>query len=78
MSTAALSRNPLRSIPGAVVALGSLIWRVINRRIRTGRDRRVLQTLPDHVLADMGLQKIEIMTGTDGGRRVWVIPHRYC
>ncbi len=78
MSTVALSRNPLRSIPWAIVALGSLVWRLISRRIRTGRDGRVLQMLPDHVLADMGLERIEITPGTDGGRRVWVIPHRCC
>lgn len=79
MSTAALSRNLSRTIPGlkAIMALGNPIWRLISRRVRTGRDERVLQMLPEHVLADMGLAKIEIMTGTDGGRHVWVIPHRY-
>ena len=79
MSTVALSRSP--SIVGrgfgAVDSFGSSIWSLINRRIRTGRDARVLQTLPDHVLADMGLQKMEILSGSDGGRHVWVIPTRY-
>ena len=41
------------------LAFGILIWRRIRRRIQVGKDRRVLQTLPDYVLADMGLEKIE-------------------
>jgi hypothetical protein len=57
--------------------LGSSIRSLIDRRLRTGRDARMLQTLPDHVLADMGLQKMEFLSGADGGRHVWVIPHRY-
>jgi len=80
VSIAALSRHPSRFIPGlkAVGFLGNSIWGLIARTLRAGRDRRVLQMLPDNVLADMGLEKIEIMTGTDGQRQVWVIPHRYC
>lgn len=79
VSTVALSRNLSRAIPGLKVvgSLGNSIWDALTMRIRTGKDRRVLQTLPDHVLADMGLEKIEIMSGTDGRRHVWVIPHRY-
>jgi hypothetical protein len=79
VSTVALSRHPSKTSRGfgAVLALGSSIWGLINRRIRTGRDARLLQTLPDHVLADMGLQKMEILSGTDGSRHVWVIPTRY-
>lgn len=78
MSTALL-RNPSKTMAGvnAVMAFGNPIWRLISRLRRSGRDARVLKTLPDHVLADMGLQKIEIMSGTDGGRHVWVVPHRY-
>jgi len=45
--------------------------------LRVGKDRRVLQTLPDYVLADMGLEKIEFRSAADGRRDVWVIPHRY-
>ncbi len=79
VSTVALSRNPSRTFPGlkAVGSLGNAIRALIARRRRTDKDSRVLQTLPDNVLADMGLQKIEIMSGTDGRRHVWVIPHRY-
>jgi len=79
VSTVAQWRNPSRLFPGlkTVGSLGNSIWTLIARYLRTGKDARVLQMLPDHVLADMGLEKIEIMTGTDGGRHVWVIPHRY-
>jgi hypothetical protein len=79
VSIVALSRNPSRTIPGlkAVGSLGNSIWGALMMRVRTGKDRRVLQTLPDNVLADMGLEKIEVVSGSNGGRQVWVIPHRY-
>ncbi len=78
MSTSALSRNSSKATSrNAVVAFGILIWRRIRRRVRVGKDRRVLQTLPDYVLADMGLEKIEFRSAADGRRDVWVIPHRY-
>lgn len=79
VSTVALSRNPSRTIPGlkAVGSLGNSIWALITRSVRTSRDQRTLQMLPDNVLADMGLEKMEIMRGSDGQRQVWVIPHRY-
>ena len=79
MSTLALSRSPSKTIPGvkALMAVGNSIRRLISKRLRTGKDSRVLQTLPDHVLADMGLERIEIATGTYGSRQTWVIPHRY-
>ncbi len=79
MSTAALSRNPLRIIAAlsAVMSLGHPFWRLIRRCRKTGADARILQRLPDHVLADIGLEKMEIMSGTNGTRETWVIPHRY-
>ena len=52
---------------------GNSIWMLINRFIRTSRDERALQMLPDNVLADMGLEKMEIMAWTSGQRHVWVI-----
>jgi hypothetical protein len=48
----------------------------LRRRLRIGRDRRLLQRLPDYVLADMGLERIEFRLA-DGRRDIWVIPHRY-
>ena len=78
VSTSALSRNPSRAIPGrnAVLALASLIWRRIRRRMQAGKDRRMLQTLPNSLLSDIGLERIEFRS-SDGRRDVWVIPHRY-
>ncbi len=79
MSTAALSRNPSRIIAAfsAVMALGRPIRSFISRRVRMGRDARTLQMLPDHVLSDMGLEKMDILTGTNGAREIRVVPHRY-
>lgn len=79
MSTAALSRNPSRTVAAlsAVMEIGRPILNLISRCRRTGRDARTLQTLPDHVLADIGLEKIDVLTGTNGAREIRVIPHRY-
>jgi hypothetical protein len=79
VSSLALSRSPSRTIPGlkGLVAVGNSIRRLIRKRMRTGKDSRVLQTLPVYVLADMGLERVEIMSGTHGSRQTWVIPHRY-
>jgi hypothetical protein len=79
VSTSALPRNPSRDLSGRnrLMDLGRLIFSAVRRRMRVGKDRRVLQALPDYVLADMGLEKIEFRSATDGRRDVWVIPHRY-
>lgn len=79
MSSVALSRNPSRIIAAlsAVMALGRSFVSFISKRSRTGKDARTLQALPDHVLADMGLEKMEVLTGTNGAREIWVTPHRY-
>jgi uncharacterized protein YjiS (DUF1127 family) len=79
VSTLALLRNPSRALAG-IAGVGMLvdsIWGAIQRRIKVARDRRVLQTLPDHVLADLGLEKMDIMAGTGDRRHVWIIPHRH-
>jgi hypothetical protein len=79
VSTPALSRHPSRTTTGlsAVLALVNLIAARLRRQLQVGKDRRVLQALPDYVLADMGLEKIEFRSTADGRRDVWVIPHRY-
>jgi hypothetical protein len=59
------------------MALVNPILSRVRRWNQIGKDRRVLQTLPDYVLADMGLEKIEFRSAADGRRDVWVIPHRY-
>jgi hypothetical protein len=79
VSTAALSRNPSRTIAAmsAVMALGRPLLGLVTRCRKTGKDARTLAMLPDHVLADIGLEKIDVLTGTNGSRDIWVIPHRY-
>jgi uncharacterized protein YjiS (DUF1127 family) len=59
-----------------VTAVVSLVLGALQRRMRLGRDRRLLQRLPDNVLVDMGLERIEFCA-SNGRRDVWVIPHRY-
>ena len=78
MSSAAPSRSLSRTAAGAgpVVAGGILIWRRIRRLLKIGKDRRTLQTLPESVLADLGLERLEVRSST-GSRDVWIIPHRY-
>ena len=79
MSTPALSRHPSRPMTGlsAVLALVNPIAARLRRQLQVGKDRRVLQALPDYVLADMGLEKIEFRSTADGRRDVCVIPHRH-
>ena len=79
MSTFALSRNPSRTVAAlaAVMVLGRPFLDLLRRCRKTGKDARTLQMLPDHVLSDIGLERIEVVSGTNRGREVWVIPHRY-
>ncbi len=78
MGTFALSRSPSRAKDrSASLAFGRWLLTAFRRRMQAGKDRRVLQNLPDYVLADMGLEKIEFRSAVDGRRDVWVIPHRY-
>jgi hypothetical protein len=58
------------------MAIGNSIRRLAAKHLRTGKDSRVLQNLPDRVLADMGLERVEISSGSHGGRQTWVIPRR--
>ena len=78
MRSAALSRCPPRITPGdtPVGGLGTMIWRRVRRLLKAGRDRRTLQMLPESVLADLGLERLEIRSST-GSRDVWIVPHRH-
>lgn len=78
MSTLALSRHPSRAAAAisGIVAFAMSIFRRIGRRMKLGKDRRAVQAMPDSLLADLGLERIEIRTA-DGHREVWTIPHRY-
>jgi hypothetical protein len=74
----ALPRNPrIAAVLSAATALGCPICNFIAKRVRMGRDARTLQMLPDNVLSDMGLEKLEVLTGTNGDRDIRVIRHRY-
>jgi hypothetical protein len=43
--------------------------------MRIGKDRRVLQTVPAYVLADMGLERVELRTSV-GSQDIWLRPRR--
>jgi hypothetical protein len=79
VNTLALSRNPSSTDAGQEAGAGlvSLIWRRIRRRMQIRKDRRLLQSFPATLLADIGLEKIEFRSAADGRRDVWIIPHRY-
>lgn len=78
MSTFALSRTPSSTEAGRKAGAGFVnsILRRIRRCMQVGRDRRLLQTLPASLLADIGLERIEFRSAADGRRDVWIIPHR--
>ncbi len=78
MNTVALSRNPPRIAAAwhAVAELGILISRCIRGWKKIGKDRRVLQTVPANLLADMGLERIEFRT-TTGDHDLWIAPRRF-
>ncbi|MDQ3560910.1 MAG: DUF1127 domain-containing protein [Pseudomonadota bacterium] len=45
-----------------------MVARRFRRRVRIWEDRRKLQALPDHLLADIGISRSEIERVTDFGR----------
>jgi hypothetical protein len=72
----ALPRSPrIAAVLSATTALGCPIRRFIAKRI--GRDARTLRMLSDNVLADMGLEKLDVLIGTNGDRDIRVIHYRY-
>lgn len=77
MSTAALPRHPSRlaAALNAVAGFGILMSRRIRRSVKVGKDRRTLQTLPDYMLTDLGLEKTEVRTSL-GDREVWMTSRR--
>jgi uncharacterized protein YjiS (DUF1127 family) len=72
--TGALLRNPSRIGVRTILTFGSFILEWFNERSRATRDECQLQRLPDRVLADIGLERMEILPGTDG--RIKIIPRR--
>ena len=78
MNTVALSRNPSRTAAAwsTVAGLGNSIPRCIRSWMKIGKDRRVLQTVPAYLLADMGPERVEFRT-TVGNHEVWLTPRRH-
>lgn len=78
MSIAVRSHAQSRALTAwnAVIALGRLIRSRLRRRAKAGQDTRALQRLPNHVLADIGLERIEVMSVSEGKREIWIVPHR--
>lgn len=78
MNTAALSRNPSRltATLDAVERLAALFTRRVGSRSKIGKDRRALQAVPDYLLTDIGLERLEIRT-TSGYHDVWISPRRF-
>jgi hypothetical protein len=73
----ALPLNPrIAAVLSAARVLGCPIYNFIAKRARICRDARTLQMLPDSVLADMGLEKLHVLTGTIGNFDIRVIRHR--
>jgi hypothetical protein len=77
VNTVALSRNPARTAAAwnQVAGLLALISRCIRSWMKIGKDRRVLQTVPAYVLADMGLERVELRTSV-GSQDIWLRPRR--
>ncbi len=70
MSTPALSRRWSSAAAGSnrIVFAALMVARRVRRRVRIWEDRRKLQALPDHLLADIGISRSEIERVTDFGR----------
>ncbi|MGQ7793204.1 DUF1127 domain-containing protein [Faunimonas sp. B44] len=49
----------LPALPRLLPALAS-VFGLVSRLVRAHRDRRLLQSMPDHMLADIGIRRSEI------------------
>jgi len=70
VSTIALSRRQPDAAQGWAPAINAASWaaRQIARRLKIRSDRRLLQSMPDYLLADIGISRAEIETATEFGR----------
>jgi uncharacterized protein YjiS (DUF1127 family) len=77
VNTAALSRNPSRAaaVWTAVAGFGTSIFSCLRSWMKIGKDRRTLQTVPAYLLADMGLERMELRTSS-GDHAIWIAPRR--
>jgi uncharacterized protein YjiS (DUF1127 family) len=74
----ALSRNPssIETARDTGSGFGRTVWERFRRALKARRDRRLLQSFSDSLLADIGLERIEFRSAADGRRDIRFIPHR--
>jgi len=70
VSTIALSRRQPDAAQGWIPVINAASWaaRQIARRLKIRSDRRLLQSMPDYLLADIGITRGEIETAVEFGR----------
>jgi uncharacterized protein YjiS (DUF1127 family) len=70
VTTLAFSRGWSRTAADTnpILFVAIVVWRRVRRQMRIRNDRRVLQSMPDHMLADIGIGRGEIPYATTFGR----------
>ena len=70
MTTMAMPRSGGLSETGlsSTLALARTVYSASIRAYRIRRDRRILQSMPDYLLHDLGISRSEIDTVTEFGR----------
>ena len=51
-----------------ILFAGMMVWRSLRRRRRIRADRRLLHSMPDHLLADIGMSRSQIDHHVVNGR----------
>lgn len=62
--------TPRRTRHAFAAGFPALIARRVTRYLRIRRDRRLLQAMPDYLLADIGISRSEIDRATRYGRQL--------
>jgi uncharacterized protein YjiS (DUF1127 family) len=57
--------------PSNGISSARVLFAAVNRWARIRRDRRVLGTMPDYLLADIGISRCDIDSATSVGRQSW-------
>src|SRR5688500_10523799 len=69
VTTLAFARGWSRAAASNPLIFAALVVvRRISRRLKVRADRRALQTMPDYLLADIGISRSEIDSATEYGR----------
>ncbi len=70
MTTITLPRSGGLSEAGlsSTLALARALYAAIARSYRIRQDRRALQSMPDHLLSDIGISRSKIEAATEFGR----------